>query len=104
MWSSVLHVTSDKRVLCVQLRYNGPDPSGDKEPLPLCVARKCQPPISDGILGRSQTSAENITACISGLVAEYIVAIDVTRARFLADAVAGVILNADAVICATRHI
>ena len=45
-----------------------------------------------------------ITGCISGLVVEYIVVIDVTRARFPADAVAGVILNVDVVICATRHI
>ena len=86
MWSFVLLVTSDKRVLCVQLRYTGPDPSGNKEPLPACVASKCQPPISDGVLGCSQTRAEKITDCISGLVAEYIVAIDVTGVRFPADA------------------
>ena len=104
MWSSVLLVTSDKRVLSVQLRYTGPGPSGDKERLPVCVARKCQPPVSDGILGRIGTSAEQITYCISGLVAEYIVAIDVTRAQFPADAVVGVLLNVDVVICATRHI
>ena len=44
------------------------------------------------------------TGCISGLVAEYIVAIDVTRAQFPADAVVGVLLSVDVVICATRHI
>ena len=39
---------------------------------------------------------------ISGLVAES--TIDVTRVRFPADAVVGVLLNVDVVICATRHI
>ena len=46
----------------------------------------------------------NTTACISGLVAEYIVAIDVTRARFPADAGVGALLNEDVVTCATRLI
>ena len=51
-----------------------------------------------------QLLAPEVNACISGLVAEYIVAIDVTQARFPADAVVGVLLNVDVVICASRHI
>ena len=37
-------------------------------------------------LAQLRSCTEKSHACISGLVAEYIVAIDVTRVRFLADA------------------
>ena len=104
MWSPVLLVSSDKGVLCVQVGYTGPDSTGYERPLPVCIARECQPPTSDGMFGCIETGADKLTGCISGLVAEYIVAIDVTRARFPADAVVGVLLNVDVVICATRHI
>ena len=46
-------------------------------------------------LGRARCLGNGIVACISGLVVEYIVAIDVTRVRFPADA---------SMCCAVRHV